>query len=124
MKTIQIRSRHSSVADAVTAANLDLSYNITVAKKKIADIDLNARQAFVTEEGKVMFVFNCDIPILQEFSPFSSCVDNRPFAIAFINKMILSVTDPLMQKNKESRKTIATMIKQLAVEDKIEAFAY
>ena len=124
MKTIQIRSRHSSVADAVTAANLDLSYNITVAKKKIADIDLNVCQAFVTEEGKVMFVFNCDIPILQEFSPFSSCVDNRPFAIAFLNKMIMSVTDPLMQKNKESRKALATMINQLAIEDKIEAFAY
>jgi hypothetical protein len=124
MKTIQIRSRHSSVADAVTAANIDLSYNVPVAKKKIADLDLNVRQAFVTEEGKVMFVYNCDIPILQEFSPFSSSVDNRPFAIAFIDKMIMSVTDPLMQKNKESRKALATMINQLAVEDKIEAFAY
>lgn len=123
MKTIQIRSRHSSVSDAVAAANIDLSYNAGLAKKKIADLDLNVRQAFVTEDGKVMFVYNCDIPILQEFSPFSSCIDNRPFAIAFIDKMIMSVTDPLIQKNKEGRVAIAKMIKQMTAENKIEAFA-
>lgn len=123
MTTIKIASRHSSVSDAVSAANLDLSYNKAIAKKKIADLDLNVSQAFVTASGKVMFVYNCDIPILQEFSPFSSCVDNRPFAIAFIDKMIMSVTDPLIQKNKEGRKIIATMIKQMVAEHKIEAFA-
>jgi hypothetical protein len=124
MKTIQITSRHSSVSDAVAAANIDLSYNACLAKNKIADLDMNVRQAFVTEDGKVMFVYNCDIPILQEFSPFISCLDNRPFAIAFIDKMIMSVTDPLIQKNKEGRKAIARMIKQMSAENKIEAFAY
>lgn len=124
MTTIQIRSRHSSVSDAVTAANLDLSYNKVLAKKKITDLDLNVRQAFVTEEGKVMFVFNCDLPILQELSLFSSCLDSRPFSVAFLNKMVMSITNPLMQKNKEGRKALATMIKQMVAEDKIEAFAY
>jgi hypothetical protein len=38
--------------------------------------------------------------------------------------MVMSITDPLMQKNKEGRKALATMIKQMVAEDKIEAFAY
>jgi hypothetical protein len=124
MTTIEITSRHSSVSDAVAAANLDLSYNEALAKQKIANLDLNVRQAFVTASGKVLFVYNCDLPILQELSLFSDCMDNRPFAIAFIDKMILSITDPLMRKNKEGRKALATMIKQMVAEDKIEAFAY
>jgi len=124
MTTIQIRSRHSSVSDAVTAANIDLSYNVSAAKSKIRETDLNVTQAFVTEDGEVMFVYNCDIPILQNFSPFISSLDNRPFSLAVIDKMTLCITNPLIQKNKEGRKAIKKMINQMSSERNIEAFAY
>jgi len=124
MTTIQIRSRHSSVSDAVTAANIDLSYNVSAAKSKIRETDLNVTQAFVTENGEVMFVYNCDIPILQNFSPFISSLDNRPFSLAIIDKMTLCITNPLIQKNKEGRKAIKKMINQMSSERNIEAFAY
>jgi hypothetical protein len=123
MTTIQIKSRHSSLASAVDAANMDLSYNKGLAEQSIRSIDLNCRQAFVTEDGKVMFVFECDIPILQEFRPFSSCLDSRPFSIAFLDKLTMSITDPLFCKNKEGRKGISMMIKNMSAENKIEAFA-
>jgi len=124
MTTIQIRSRHSSVSSAVAAANIDLSYNVSAAKSQIRDLDLNVTQAFVTEDGNVMFVYNCDIPILQKFSPFHSCIDSRPFSVALLDKMTLNITDPLVQKNKEGRKAIAKMINLMSSENKIEAFAY
>ena len=123
MTTIKFTSRHSSIADAVTAAKLDLSYNAGLAKEKIADLDRNVRQAFVTEDGKVMFVYNCDLPIIQTFSPFHSCIDNRPFSLAFLDKLTLNVTDPIIEKSKAGRKLIADMIKKVNPEHKIEAFA-
>jgi hypothetical protein len=124
MTTIQIRSFHSSVSAAVAAANIDLSYNVSDAKRTIKDLDLNVTQAFVTEDGKVMFVYNCDIPILQFFTPFVSLLDNRPFSVAFIDKTVLSISQPLIQKTKEGRKAIAKMINLMSAENKIQAFAY
>ena len=124
MQTIQIKSRHSSLESAVAAANMDLSYNAALAASNIKDTDRNCSQAFVTENDEVMFVFECDIPILHKFSPFHSCLDNSPFSIAFLGKLTIHISDPLFQKTKEGRKSVSTMIKNISAEHKIEAFAF
>jgi hypothetical protein len=84
MKTIKIISRHETLADAVKESGMDLSYNPAEARRKINDIDnrspdTKVEEAFVTSEGKVLYIFKCDIRLLNEFDPFMGVLHDGPF---------------------------------------------
>jgi len=102
-ETFNIISHHQSLASAVAAANPDFSYNPQAAQQKIRDIDQNCTRAIVVEGGDIYFVFSCDIQVLNKFEPFHSCMDSDPFKVAFINGNILSISKPMVPKNKEGR---------------------
>jgi len=99
MKHTKIASHHQSLAAAVEAAGLDLSYNEEIAKRHIRDIDLNCRRAFVTEAGEVYYVFSADIELLHKFSPFVSCLSDSPFRVAFVVGNTLSISDTFIAKS-------------------------
>lgn len=83
MKCTKILSHHTSLASAVEAANLDLSYNEQSAKRTIKDIDAHCDQAFVTDDG-VFYIYKADIKLLHHFDPFISCLSGDPFRLAFV----------------------------------------
>jgi hypothetical protein len=85
MKSINIISRHNTLAEAVAAANIDLSYNEQAAKQSIKNSDTGFNRdrgvtdAFVCEDGKVRYVYQTDIALLHEFTPFVSCLHDGAF---------------------------------------------
>jgi hypothetical protein len=85
MKSIKIISRHNTLAEAVASANIDLSYNEQSAKQSIKNSDTGFNRdrgvtdAFVCEDGKVRYVYQADIALLHEFTPFVSCLHDGPF---------------------------------------------
>jgi hypothetical protein len=103
MKHIKITSHHHSLAAAVEAAAPDLSYNEAEARRSIRDTDLNCRQAFVTEDGDIYYVFDADIRLLHKFNPFVSALSDRPFAVAFIVGSTLSISSTEIPNNKAGR---------------------
>jgi hypothetical protein len=103
MKHIKIAAHYQSLAAAVEAAAPDLSYNPDEARRRIRDIDLNCRQAFVTENGDIYYVFDADIRLLHKFSPFVSVMSDSPFVIAFIVGNTLSIGNHEIPKNKAGR---------------------
>jgi hypothetical protein len=99
-KTLQILSKHSSLTAAVLASNIDLSYNRKSAMRNLADSDKGFRNAKpVTEayvvaldrapqsydtvrDGKVVEVwyrFDCDLKLLNKYTPFHGCLHDGPF---------------------------------------------
>jgi len=114
---IKIISRHDTLAEAVTAANIDLSYNEAEAKQsiKLSDSgyhrDRGVTEAYVCEDGKVRYVYQADISLLHEFNPFVSCLHDGAFQMWVFVKEIMSLT-PLnasLPKTKENRKYIRNM---------------
>jgi hypothetical protein len=99
MKHAKIKSHHQSLAAAVEAAGLDLSYNEQVARRAIRDIDMNCRQAFVLESGEVYYIFSADIDLLNKFTPFVSVMSNRPFQVAFVVGDTLSISQTFISKS-------------------------
>lgn len=91
-KTIKILSRHNTLAEAVEAAKPDLSYNERSARESISltdrgyNRDRGVTSAYVCEDGKIRFVYQSDIALLNEFSPFSSCLHDSPFQFVFIHE--------------------------------------
>jgi hypothetical protein len=85
MKSIKVISRHNTLAEAVIAANIDLSYNPAEAQKsiKLSDAGYNrdrgVTEAFVCEDGKVRYVYQADIALLHKFTPFVSSLHDGPF---------------------------------------------
>lgn len=113
---INIASTHATVAEAVAAAKLDLSYNEQVAQAKIRDLDKGFRgckavEAFVTDKGEVLFVFKCDILILQKFEPFHSTMDDSAFRIAVVSKdkSRIVLAEGKLSRSKEQRAAIGKM---------------
>lgn len=116
MNTAKILSRHAKLSAAVKAAKIDLSYNEPLAQADLtrADNDRHHGEAFVVEvDGKVKVwsVFTSDLPLLNEYSPFSGCLHDGAFRIARdcgdrfeINPVGL---------NRDARKAIASFIGHL-----------
>ena len=115
MKAIKIISRHNTLAEAVSASNIDLSYNEREAKEsiKLTDCGYNrdrgVTQAFVCEDGKVRFIYQSDIRVLNEFSPFTSCLSDSPFQTAYDEHDRLVFSEMYILKNSENRKKIASL---------------
>lgn len=103
MNHIKIASHHQSLAAAVAAAAPDLSYNEAEARRSIREIDMNCRQAFVTESRDIYYIFDADIRLLHKFSPFVSALSDRAFKIAFVNGNTLSIGDHGIPNNKAGR---------------------
>jgi hypothetical protein len=114
-KTIKILSRHNTLAEAVEAAKPDLSYNEREARQSINLTDRGYNRdrgtiaAFVCEDGKIRFVYQADIALLHEFSPFSSCLSDSPFELVFDQVDYLDFTGLRMTKNAKSRQTIRSL---------------
>ena len=114
-KTIKILSRPATLAEAVEAAKPDLSYNERSARESISLTDRGYNRdrgtiaAFVCEDGKIRFVYQADIAMLHEFSPFSSCLSDSPFELAFDEVTHLQFTGLRMAKNTKSRQTIRSL---------------
>jgi hypothetical protein len=114
--TIKIKSIHNNVADAVAAANLDLSYNPRTAREDIADLDnptscpdikrKPVTKAYVTENNEVYYIFECDITLLNKLELFSSCINDSPFSLVVIDEANneINITRPILKKCDESRK--------------------
>ena len=101
--THKIKSHHTSVADAVAASNIDLSYNPAEAKRTIADIDRCCRQAVVLENGDIYYVYSADIDLLHKFEPFVSCLCDTPFSVSFITGNLLTIGEPSVPKTQAGR---------------------
>jgi hypothetical protein len=114
---IKIISRHDTLAEAVAAANIDLSYNPADAKQsiKLSDSGYNrdrgVTEAYVCEDGKVRYVYQADIALLHEFNPFVSCLHDGPFQICVFVKELMSLTalNASMAKTAQNRKYIRNM---------------
>lgn len=107
MKTLKIRSTHKTLTEAVSIANIDLSYNEPEAKRSIKDTDRNVSEAYITEDGAVWYVYKCDISILRKFEPFHSMLSDSPFRVAYIVGKTMSFFDTMIPKTPAGRKWFA-----------------
>ncbi len=101
----KIVSIHNTLAEAVEAAGIDLSYNPGLAKHDIKITDQNVSKAFVMEDGTVQYIFNCDIKLLNEFTPFHSSMSNSPFQLVTVleDNMEIKISHQNWPKCKETR---------------------
>ena len=122
-QNIKIISRHDTLAEAVEASGIDLSYNEQAAKESIRWTDNGHRghkciQAFVCEDGKVRYIYQADIRLLHVFTPFVSCLSDSPFQVAFQLEDTINYTGIYIQKTSENRKKIRAL--QNSPDDLIE----
>lgn len=117
MQTLDIISRHKTLAEAVAASGLDLSYNPQEAARRIASTDQRVKEAFVAAEG-VFFIYWApdDLQLFHKFDPFVSCLDNRLFAPVTIvsghgayEVALITIGEPCFQRNSTARRTLARM---------------
>lgn len=106
-----IRSEHETLAAAVAAAGLDLSYNEKLAQRHIASLDRDPafKRAYVLEcetgEIGVWFDYHCDIKLLNEYKPFVHCLHDGSFRIVTRSGNTVTVGEPRI--NRKARKLIA-----------------
>jgi hypothetical protein len=101
--TIKILSRHNSLAEAVEAANPDLSYNPAEAANQIRQIDRHCVAAFVVESGAIYYIYRADIDLLHEFDPFTSVLCDTPFRVAYVFESLISIGEQRIPKTKAGR---------------------
>lgn len=106
--TTKIASVHDTLAEAVEAANIDLSYNATLAAQDIKATDRNVAKAYVMADGTIQYVFEARDggKFLNKFAPFHNCLDNGPFHLATIkeDKKEVMVSHQNWPKSTETRK--------------------
>lgn len=109
MQTLQIISRHSTLAEAVENSGLDLSYNEEVARQYIRRTEKNVTEAFVVIGG-VYFIFEYNgLKILNHFDPFIACLSDTPFCPVTIADDTITIGDPMFSKSNAARRTLASM---------------
>ena len=102
-----------TVAEAVKASKIDLSYNPEEAARKIRDLDRagnhgEVKNAFLMENGEVWFLYHCDILILNTFEPFSSCLHDGSFFPVRITETTIEIFRHIaLPRDTQARKTIA-----------------
>jgi hypothetical protein len=114
MITLNIVSRHAKLSDAVAAAGIDLSYNEPLARADLArdDRDARIREAFVVTnsrsgETEVWFRYACDLQLLNQYSPFHSCLHSSPFSHVIFSETEITISEP--RYSRSARKTLATL---------------
>src|SRR5690348_1311983 len=113
MKTLPILSRHSSLTAAVKASGIDLSYNEPLALSDLARMDKGnlshslptqpVTEAFVVvEDGQnvVYYVLQCDLALLNKYSPFVHCIHDGAFSFAAIQSNAIVITDGITSDRK------------------------
>lgn len=106
-KMIKIVSTHKTLDEAVAAAKVDLSYNVDEALSYMQLLQPNIAEAYVCDDGKVRYVYLCNIKILHEFDPFIHCMSDSPFQIAMIANGFIILTGKYVRKDKAGRKWFA-----------------
>jgi len=107
---LNIRSTHETLAEAVAASGMDLSYNPAAARQNIKDIDgARVSKAFVMESGDVLYIYSVDINLLNKFEPFYSVMDNSPFYTASIRENEIEIVRLPMGRDMASRKIMARL---------------
>ena len=112
---IGIKSTHASLAEAVAASGMDLSYNPAAARQSIKDIEYymmkgnRVSRAFVTNSGDVLYIFAADINLLNKFEPFFSIMDDSPFYTASIRENEIEINRLPMSRDKKTRKIMSRL---------------
>lgn len=127
-KVLQVLSKHSSLTAAVLASGIDLSYNRESAMQDLAQSDRGFRnvkgvsEAYVVatdrtpqsydtvRDGKVVEVYyrlDCDLKLLNKYTPFHSCLHDGPFYPISISENDITVHTNLPISSRIDRKTIA-----------------
>lgn len=136
MKTLTIISTHATLAEAVKAAKLDLSYNQAEADYKIRMADEKPRieftkteRAFVVAGEKVpevWYQYSCTgegdsvnppgVRMLRRFEPFFSCMSDSPLQVGIvdIDGGRVTVTSIRIMKDKAGRSEAAELCNQSA----------
>lgn len=122
MKTLQIVSRHASLTAAVKASGIDLSYNESLALSDLASLDKGysrpgltlapVTEAFVViEDGKtaVFYVMNCDLELLNKYTPFHGTLHDGKFSFAAVQADEIVITDGVTSDRKAVRKILNTV---------------
>ena len=107
---MKISAKFTSLAAAVAAAAIDLSYNENLAKKDISVIDRNCREAFIMEDGSVHYIFEAGRHgrLFHKFTPFCSVVSDSLLRPAFIEEDEIKFIDlPISKSNMKARKAIS-----------------
>lgn len=88
-KTLQIIASFETLAEAVSYAKIDLSYNKPLAESDMKHTQRNVRGAFVVagERGdEVLYVYDAgDILLLNKYEPFFGCLNDSPFQLARVD---------------------------------------
>lgn len=86
MNTVKIARRFTSLLDAVTELNVDLSYNREYALANLPDKagyrDLSVIEIFSDEVDQIWYVIKSNregLRLLHKYSPFHSCLSDSPF---------------------------------------------
>ena len=104
-------TEYATLAEAVAASKMDLSYNEASANQKIREIQRykESKRFFLTESNEVYYTFASDVVLLNKFVPFSSCLDQVPFKIVNIGENEFVVCQSSFPRN--MRKHLARMLK-------------
>jgi hypothetical protein len=108
----KILSRHAKLSEAVSAANIDLSYNEPLALRYLAYADkkYNITAAYVTEcdgQTSVHYELTCDIKLLNKYTPFHSCIHDSPFSRVEITDSEITISEPMLPRSPKARAMIA-----------------
>jgi len=107
--TIEIKETYKTLSEAVESANIDLSYNEYTAKRDIEETEPNVEKAFVTKDGDVYYIYECDIRILHKYVPHSSCINNDDLRLVTVADNKIDYHDIFWPKNFKSRKEIRSL---------------
>ena len=105
MKTKSV-TKFNSVSEAVSHAKIDLSYNKSLALRDIHELDQEVFVAYATEDGEVFYEYDCDIKLLNKYSPFSGCINNHDFELVYVKDDVIHFTENYLPKTTESRLAI------------------
>jgi len=100
---LNILHTFTSLQDAVTASGMDLSYNPQAARNKINTLSPQVTWAAIVEGGDVYYIYNADIKLLHKFSPFSSCLDDAPLEVVYVNDREILFSGVKVPKTREGR---------------------
>jgi hypothetical protein len=110
-KSFQIVREFATVTEAMEQSGMDISYNPQVAKQNAKDLDRGFRgnkveRVFLTDDNRILYVFKCDILLLNEFSPFHGILDDSKFDVVFIRENSIDILETGLSRSKESRAII------------------
>jgi hypothetical protein len=108
----------ATLAEAVAAAGLDLSYNERVAQEEIRNIQsppprwahlMTFKRALLLADGRVMYEITTEegLRILNSFTPFCHVLDDCPFRLVTDVSGMLLFSAPLYKKTGRTRRALA-----------------